>query len=70
MVKPTRCGPVLWESPTWMNPTKKIIVHLAGTVEYADCISAEGKIPTCNGYPGYDTNPSDGEALVQELWGV
>ena len=39
----------------------------AGTVEYTDCISAEGfNSKEC---PGYDTKQSDGEGLVVlELW--
>ena len=31
------------------------MAQLAGFVEYADCIFAEGKIPTLNKCPGYDT---------------
>ena len=44
--------------------------QLAGAVEYADCISAEGQDPHSNEYHGYDTKPSDGEAPVLEIWEV
>ena len=40
-------------------------------VEYTDCISAEGKIPTTttNECPRYDTRQYDGQALVMlDLW--
>ena len=45
------------------------MVHLTGAIEYADCISAKGVRPPhpANDCPGYDTNPSDGEALVLEF---
>ena len=36
----------------------------AGVVEYTNCISPSNKCP------GYDTKPSDGEALVLGLWGM
>ena len=46
-------------------------IKIVGTVEYADCISAEGydSLPSkeCS---GYDTKLSDGEAAVLELWGM
>ena len=39
------------------------MVQSAEAVEFTDCISAEGK-DYSNDCPGYDTKPSDGEALV------
>ena len=45
--------------------------QFAGTVEYTNCISAEGKRPTPNEYPRYGIKQSDGEApVMQELWGM
>ena len=42
----------------------------AETVEYTDCISAEGWYSP-NEYPRYDTKQSDGKVLViLELWGI
>ena len=35
------------------------IAQSAGAVEYTDCSSAEGKTPTTNYYPAYDTKQSD-----------
>ena len=40
--------------------------HLAGAVEYVDCVPAENMIPTS--LTEYDTKPSDGEAPVLEIW--
>ena len=46
-------------------------VQSAGAIEYTDCISAEGQAPPPHyECPGYDTKQSDGEAPVQELWGM
>ena len=43
----------------------------AGAVEYANCISTEGKISIPpNQCPEYDTKPSDGDASVLELLGM
>ena len=45
-------------------------VQSAGTVEYTDCISAEGQ-DTSNEFPVYDTKQSDGEVPVMlKLWGM
>ena len=44
--------------------------HSVGAFEYTDCFSAEGG-KTPNKCPGYDINPSDGEApVILELWGL
>ena len=39
----------------------------AVTVEYADCIYAEGRDYSSE-CPGYDTKPSDGKTPAVELW--
>ena len=51
--------------PVYVSP-----VGLGGgsAVEYANCISAEKQDPNHHHCLGYDTKPSDGEALVLELW--
>ena len=50
---------------------KNKITQSAGTVEYTDCISAEGLDSPHNKCPGYDTKQSDGEVPVMlELWGM
>ena len=46
------------------------IAQLAGSVEYTNCISAEG-YDFLNECSGYDTKQSDGEVPVMlELWGM
>ena len=43
----------------------------AGTLEYTDCFSAEGKNHPPNECPKYDTKLSDGEVpVILELWGM
>ena len=44
--------------------------HTLPTVEYTDCVSAEGQ-NSFNECPAYDTKLSDGESPVMlELWGM
>ena len=43
----------------------KSLAQLAGAVDYANCITAEGyDPPPPNECPGYNTKPSDGEAPI------
>ena len=47
-----------------------MLTQSAGTVEYADCISAVGQ-DSPNECREYDTKRSDGEALLMlDLWGM
>ena len=49
--------------------TSLSLAKSAGAVEYADCISPEGKEPLSwsRKYLGYDTKPFDGGVLVLEV---
>ena len=49
----------------FLTVTITFSTQLAGAVEYADCISAEGVRSLPNECPGYDT---DGETSVLKLW--
>ena len=54
----------------YKDQRENFIAQSAGTVEYTDCFSAEGKTHP-NKCPGYDTKQSDGEVPVRlELWGI
>ena len=53
-----------------ITSTKKNLAQFAEAEEYTKCIPAEVKTlqyPKCK---GYETEPSDGKALVMELWGI
>ena len=49
-------------------PNQNSLAQSARAVEYIDCFSAEGWLPT-NKFPTYDTKQSDGEVpVMQEIW--
>ena len=54
-----------------LNSSHTISALSVGTVEYIDCISAEGLDFSPNECPWYDNQQSDGVAPVMlELWGM
>ena len=56
---------------TVQKTLKKLLVQLAGAVEYTNCTSAEGYDSPPNKCPVYNTKQSDGEVpVILELWGM
>ena len=62
--KPNSCKTKLFEKELFFHP-KLLKAHLAGAIEYTDCISTEELgLVIHNKFPGYDTKQSDVEDSV------